>query len=149
VQTEQGIIRALGTRFSVRQEGNDSQVSVFAGAVAIQPVQGGSDLHLSAGQSAHFDRRQVSSPAPLLTGAGEWASGVLRVERMPLNLFVEELNRYRAGWVRCDAQVGQLLISGAFLLRDTDLILSAVSRALPVQVVYRTRYWVSLQARTV
>jgi len=149
VQTEQGIIRALGTRFSVRQEGNDSQVSVFAGAVAIQPVQGGSDLHLSAGQSAHFDRRQVSSPAPLLTGAGEWASGVLRVERMPLNLFVEELNRYRPGWVRCDAQVGQLLISGAFLLRDTDLILSAVSRALPVQVVYRTRYWVSLQARTV
>ena len=42
-----------------------------------------------------------------------------------------------------------LLISGAFQLRDTDLVLSAVAQALPVNVVYRTRYWVTLQPQPV
>lgn len=149
VQTEQGIIRPVGTRFSVRQQAADCRVSVFAGAVDIQPRQGGSPVRLDAGQAASFDSRQVSRSASLPVGAGDWVNGVLRVESMPLSAFVEELNRYRPGWVRCEPQVGQLLITGAFQLRDTDLILSAVSRALPVQVVYRTRYWVTLQARNV
>lgn len=148
VQTEQGLIRPVGTRFSVRQQAADSRVSVFAGAVDIQPRQGGSGVRLGAGLAASFDSRQVLQPTSLPVGAGDWASGVLRVERLPLSAFVDELNRYRPGWVRCDPQVGTLLITGAFQLRDTDLILSAVSRALPVQVVYRTRYWVTLQART-
>ena len=68
---------------------------------------------------------------------------------MPLSAFARELNRYRPGWVRCDPQVADLLISGAFQLSDTDLVLSAVARALPVSVVYRTRYWVTLQPRSV
>lgn len=147
VQTEHGVIRPVGTRFCVRQQAADSRVCVFAGAVDIQPREGGSPLRLDAGQVASFDNRQVLRPMPLPVGAGDWASGVLRVERMPLATFVEELNRYRPGWLRCDAQVAQMLISGAFQLRDTDLILRAVSQALPVEVVYRTRYWVTLQGR--
>ncbi|WP_409567139.1 FecR domain-containing protein [Pseudomonas sp.] len=149
VQTEQGVIRPVGTRFSVRQEANACRVSVFAGAVDVRPREAGSDLRVTAGQTVRFDRLGVSPATPLPAGAGDWAHGVLRVERMPLAAFVEELNRYRRGWLRCDPQVGPLLISGAFQLRDTDLVLSAVSQALPVQVVYRTRYWVTLQPRAV
>lgn len=149
VQTDQGNVRPVGTRFSVRLERGDSLVTVFAGAVDIQPVRGTTPVRLNAGQTVRFDSRTVLTPLPLTAGSGDWTQGVLRVERMPLSAFVQELNRYRPGWVRCDIGVGDLLISGAFQLRDTDLILSAVTRALPVNVVYRTRYWVTLQPRTV
>ncbi|MGF0237474.1 FecR domain-containing protein [Rhodococcus sp. IEGM1300] len=147
VQTEQGNVRPVGTRFSVRLEAADSLVSVFAGAVDIQPLRGTAEVRLNAGQNVRFDSLQVQSATALLPGSADWAQGVLRVDRMPLAAFVLELNRYRPGWVRCDPQVGELLISGAFQLRDTDLILSAVAQALPVDVLYCTRYWVTLQPR--
>lgn len=147
VQTDQGNVRPVGTRFSVRLEEAGSLVSVFAGAVDIQPNRGSIEVRLNAGQRVRFDSQHVLTAMALTPGSGDWSQGVLRVERMPLSAFVRELNRYRPGWVRCDPQVGELLISGAFQLRDTDLILSAVSRALPVEVLYRTRYWVTLQPR--
>ncbi|MGE8189633.1 FecR domain-containing protein [Pseudomonas sp. NPDC086278] len=147
VQTDQGNVRPVGTRFSVRLEEAQSLVSVFAGAVDIQPNRGNAEVRLNAGQNVRFDNHHVLAATALPAGSGDWAQGVLRVERMPLSAFVRELNRYRPGWIRCEPQVGELLISGAFQLRDTDLVLSAVSRALPVSVVYRTRYWVTLQSR--
>ncbi len=40
-----------------------------------------------------------------------------------------------------------LRITGAFQLHDTDAVLQNVAHLLPVQVLYRTRYWVTLTAR--
>ncbi|HEY0286640.1 MAG TPA: FecR domain-containing protein [Pseudomonas sp.] len=147
VQTDQGSVSPVGTRFSVRVESEASLVTVFAGAVDIQPQYGAMGARLSAGNQVRFDRQNVLTAQPLLPGSGDWSQGVLRVDRMPLSIFALELSRYRPGWVRCNPLVSDLLISGAFQLRDTDLILSAVASALPVSVVYRTRYWVTLQPR--
>lgn len=147
VQTDQGNVRPIGTRFNVRLEEEASRVSVLAGAVDIQPNRGTTEVRLNAGQNVRFDSRHVLAATTLPSGVADWPEGVLRVERMRLSDFAQELNRYRPGWVRCDSQVGDLLISGAFQLRNTDLILSAVSQALPVEVLYRSRYWVTLQPR--
>ena len=149
VQTEHGNVYPIGTRFSVHLKGNDSLVSVYGGAVDICPSGRADATRVSAGNQARFDSQHVMAVQPLLPGGDEWSKGVLRVERMPLSIFAKELNRYRAGWVRCDPHIADLLISGAFQLRDTDLVLSAVAQALPVSVVYRTRYWVTLQPRPV
>ncbi len=149
VQTEQGNVYPVGTRFSVHLKGNESLVSVYGGAVDICPNGCADATRVSAGNQAHFDSLRVMTAQPLSPGSDEWSRGVLRVERMPLSTFAKELNRYRPGWVRCDPDIAELLISGAFQLRDTDLVLSAVAQALPVNVVYRTRYWVTLQPRPV
>lgn len=149
VLTEQGNVYPVGTRFSVRLEGADSLVSVFGGAVDICPKGRTDATRVSAGNQVRFDSQLVMPAQSLLPGSDDWSIGVLRVERMPLSTFSRELNRYRAGWVRCDPNIGDLLISGAFQLRDTDLVLSAVAQVLPVSVVYRTRYWVTLQPRPV
>lgn len=37
-------------------------------------------------------------------------------------------------------------VSGVFSLRDTDRSLQNLVLGLPVAVVYRTRYWVTVQA---
>lgn len=147
VQTDQGQVRPIGTRFSVRLEPGDSLVTVYEGAVEITPQQGRASTRLNAGSQARFDGLSARAPTPLMPGSDEWAMGVLRVDRMSLAAFAQELNRYRPGWIRCDPHVAHLLISGAFQLRDTDLVLKALTRALPVEVVYRTRYWVTLQPR--
>lgn len=77
----------------------------------------------------------------------DWLSGVLRAEKMRLDDFISELDRYRPGLLRCDPAVAGLLISGAFQLRDTDQILHALSQTLPINVHYRTPYWVTITAR--
>ena len=40
-----------------------------------------------------------------------------------------------------------LRLSGAFQLDDTDAVLESLARMLPVDVLYRTPYWVTLTAR--
>jgi transmembrane sensor len=37
-------------------------------------------------------------------------------------------------------------VSGVFSLRDTDQALLNLTLGLPVRLVYRTRYWVTVQA---
>lgn len=144
VRTDQGSVCPVGARFSIRMEEADSLVAVFAGAVDIRPSSAEVGVRLTSGQSARFNEHNMLNTT-IAASSSDWTQGILRVEQMPLFEFAQELNRYRPGWVRCDPEIGELLISGAFQLRDTDLILSAISRALPVSVVYRTRYWVTLQ----
>ncbi|AFK62625.1 Fe2+-dicitrate sensor, membrane protein [Advenella kashmirensis WT001] len=61
--------------------------------------------------------------------------------------FVAELGRYRPGILRCDSSVADIPVSGAFQLNNTDRILEALAQTLPVQIQFRTRYWVTVAAR--
>lgn len=148
VQTAQGRIRALGTRFVVRQREDGTpvtQVSVLEGAVEIRPEANPERVFVvEAGQQTSFTVTGVNSPRPADPHAADWSRGVLFVSRMRLGDFAAELGRYRPGLLRCDPAVAGLHITGAFQLDNTDSILAALPDTLPVQVVYRTRYWVSI-----
>ncbi len=147
VETAEGRVRPVGTRFSVRQFEDETQVAVFEGAVQLQPRHG-AQLFLPAGQQAFFAADGVDTPVPLAAHAGDWTRGVLRAEKMRLADFATELARYRPGLLRCDPAVAGLLISGAFQLHDTDEALAALARTLPVEIHYRSRYWVTLAPRS-
>ncbi|MBR8657942.1 iron dicitrate transport regulator FecR, partial [Achromobacter sp. Marseille-Q0513] len=77
--------------------------------------------------------------------AASWSRGVLVADAWRLDDFLAELGRYRPGLLRCDPAVADLRVSGVFPLRDTDRALHNLERGLPVTVVYRTRYWVTLR----
>jgi transmembrane sensor len=146
VGTSQGIVRALGTRFTVRQtDEQTSQVAVFEGAVEIQPQLDSSRLtQLEAGQQATFSAHTIQAPRLLDADTAAWAQGLLIVERMRLDEFLRELGRYRVGVLRCDPSVGHLLLSGVYTIADTDRVLASISQALPIRVAYQTRYWVTV-----
>lgn len=146
VETAEGRVRPLGTRFSVRQFEDETQVAVFEGAVQLQPRHAAQHL-LSAGQQAVFAADRIDAPVPLAAHTGDWTRGVLRAEKMRLADFAAELARYRPGLLRCDPAVAGLLISGAFQLHDTGQALAALARTLPVEIHYRTRYWVTIAPR--
>ncbi|MES2612127.1 MAG: FecR domain-containing protein [Pseudomonadota bacterium] len=144
VETPGGWLRALGTRFAVRLLHEDTvHLAVAEGAVEITPRHGAQRV-LQAGAQCRFTARGVQAPTALGEQTLAWAQGVLYADGMRLDDFAAELARYRPGVVRCDPAVAALRISGAFQLQDTEYILAMLRETLPVQVVTRTRYWVTL-----
>jgi transmembrane sensor len=147
VQSRHGTVRALGTRFTLRQDDDHSHVAVFEGAVEVRPVSAPGDaVHIAAGQGADFSADHVQPPAPVSESSAAWTRGVLVADGMPLGELVAELARYRPGLLRCDSAVAALRVTGVFPLRDTDRALRNLELALPVAVVRRTGYWVTVRA---
>ncbi|WP_017734870.1 FecR domain-containing protein [Pseudomonas sp. CBZ-4] len=147
VTTSDGNVRALGTRFSVRQWGDHTEVGVEQAAVEVRPRRNDTQrLTLEAGQHVSFDRDAIGRPRPLPQGSTAWVQGMLSVDDWRLGDFITQLGRYRPGVLRCAPQVQNLSISGAFRIDDTDTVLQNLGKSLPVKVTYLTRYWVSIEA---
>jgi transmembrane sensor len=147
VQTGEGSVRALGTRFSVRELPGRVQVAVSEGSVAIAPTTVADESMVKAGEEVWFSAARVSPPEALRGGAWSWENGMLLAQGMRLAEVLEELNRYRPGLLRCHADVADLRVSGALSLRDTDASLRLLQDTLPIEVSRMTPWWVSVQAR--
>ena len=147
VQTRDGILQARGTRFTVRQSSDASRVAVFEGAVEVRPrLHPARVVLLAAGNGVVFSAEQTGAPVAVRDTEAGWSRGVLVVEAMRLADFVAELSRYRAGLLRCAPEVADLRVSGVFSLQDTDRALDNLTLVLPVALLVRTRYWVTVQA---
>jgi transmembrane sensor len=147
VETQQGRIQALGTRFSVRQLEHTTQVGVLEDQVSIVTAANGVPRLLSAGQGAEFSSNAVSPARVYPQTAAAWVDGQLIVLNEPLGNVIHELARYRPGVIQCNEQVAKLRVSGAFRLDATDAVLANLQATLPIQVRYFTRYWVSVNPR--
>lgn len=147
VQTAQGSIRALGTRFSVRELPGRIQVAVTEGSVALAPNAMAGESIVKAGEEVWFSAARVSPAQTLPNGALSWENGMLLAQGMRLSEVLDELSRYRPGLLRCHADAADLRVSGALSLRDTDASLRLLQDTLPIEVSRMTPWWVSVQAR--
>ena len=146
VATREGLVRALGTRFVVRQQDGVSTVEVFESAVEIRPRDSAdAPLLLAAGRGVAFSRHAPDAPHAIDAYADAWSRGQLIVDDVTLGDFLADLARYRPGVIDCAPAVAQLRLSGVFPLADTQRILNMLPNSLPVQVRSRTRYWVSVE----
>ncbi|MCE1117309.1 MULTISPECIES: FecR domain-containing protein [Pseudomonas] len=146
VHTDNGSVRALGTRFSVRQLPKQTRVGVLQSAVEIRPLHHLDQvLRLDAGQQVGFDRDSIASAQALPADSTAWVQGMLSVNDWRLGDFIDELGRYRAGVLRCAPAIHGLSISGSFRIDDTDVALANLPKSLPVRVRYLSRYWVSVE----
>nr|WP_315182952.1 FecR domain-containing protein [uncultured Albidiferax sp.] len=146
VQTDHGSVRALGTRFSVRQHGEHTSVAVLADAVEIRPLDAARPVLLRAGQQIRFTGQQAATPQPVDDSVAAWDDGSIVASDWRLGDLVAELARYRPGHLACDPAVAALRVSGAFPTANTDTALRVLARSLPVRVRQRTRYWVRVEA---
>jgi transmembrane sensor len=148
VETACGLVRALGTRFTVRrfeeQARDDVLVQVMEGAVEITPRRGGNTQRVQAGEQARFTESGVEPPDMGNPLAGAWTRGLMVAERQRLEDFLSELSRYRPGVLRCDPAVADLIVSGVYPLVDTDAVLQSLVQVLPIGVRMTTRYWVTV-----
>lgn len=148
VHSAQGSIRALGTRFLVRSDGERTQVEVLQHAVEVRPgTVPEQAVHVSSGQRLSFSAQHVGTLGPARPYADAWSRGLLIVSDWRLADFLAELSRYRSGHLRAASAVADLRISGIFQLRDIDGVLDNLATTLPVRVKRFTRYWAQLEAR--
>ncbi|WP_311221503.1 MULTISPECIES: FecR domain-containing protein [unclassified Acidovorax] len=163
VVTEDGSLRALGTRFVVRRwnpvdgaagQGGVTDLTVTQSAVAARPATCAAaptqpcaaERIVSAGQGARLQRGQIEAMAAL-PDADAWKDGMLVVDNQPLADVVAALARHRPGHLGVDPAVAGLRVTGTLPLADTDQALLALTAAVPVEVAYTTRWWVTLQPR--
>ena len=144
VQSRHGIYEPIKARFILRQDSDCTRLTVSSGSVVIR--SGATSVEALAGQTYLIDHHQVRPAAPLDMDVGAWADGLIVTRNMRLGDFLNEVGRYRQGFVTCAPQVADLRLSGVFRLEDTDTLLAILPQTLPVQLRYRTRWWVTLEA---
>ncbi|MEJ5043523.1 FecR family protein [Pseudomonas sp. B21-036] len=147
VATADGRLRALGTRFLVRLEDQGTRLNVLQSAVAAKPQDSGDEQIVREGQQVMMSHDQLGSIDPLALGADAWTHGMLVVDNVRLDALVQELGRYRSGYLGVSPEVAGLRITGSFPLHDTDLALQSLLPTLPVQVQKRTPWWVTIVAK--
>lgn len=122
------------------------QVAVVQGRADVQP-SGGSRLRLNAGQQADLVASGIRNVGFFEAWRLGWRDGVLRLDDQRLGDLLVEVSRYRPGVLRWDPALDRLRVTGTFRLDDTDQVLTLLAASLPVQVVARTRYWITLVPR--
>ena len=148
VQSRHGGMRALGTRFAVRQFDGHTQVGVSQGRVEITPFDRDSPRRvIDAGQEVRFSQGDISAPSALPATRQAWTQGMLVAEDMPLEQFLAELARYRRGHLGCDPAIAGLRVVGGFPVRDTGQALAMLEAALPVRARFVLPWWVTVKAR--
>ncbi|MNR90915.1 fec operon regulator FecR [compost metagenome] len=148
VDTAQGRMRALGTRFTVRQMDGMTRLSVYAGAVEITPANSAAAPQIiDAGQQVLFSAEQIETPVVADAAHQAWAKGVLFADQLTLAEFVAELSRYHQGYLACAPEVADLRVVGAYPLHDMNKTFAMLETALPVKVKSTFSWWVSIQAR--
>jgi transmembrane sensor len=146
VQTPDGKMRALGTRFLVKRQDDGTLLSVLQSAVAAQPEADATERVLLAGQQILINSKGLGPMLTLAPGADAWTRGMLVVDNARLRDVVSELGRYRQGHLGVAPDVADLRITGSFPLNNTDLALKALMPTLPVAIEQRTQWWVTVVA---
>ena len=148
VETREGSMRALGTRFLVKREEEGTRLSVLQSAVAAHPESSTEEQILHEGQQVLMRNNGLGPIIALNLGADAWTRGMLVVDNARLEDLVHELGRYRRGHLGVAPEIADLRITGSFPLHDTDLALSALLPTLPVQIEQHTPWWVTVAAKT-
>jgi transmembrane sensor len=146
VETDEGQMRALGTKFLVKRRDDGTLVSVLQSAVAAHPQASDNEMILREGQQMLIQRHSLGPMIAIAPGADAWMRGMLVVDNAALKDVIAEIGRYRAGFLSVAPEVADLRITGSFPLNDTDLALKALMPTLPVAIEARTHWWVTVVA---
>lgn len=147
VDTVHGRLRALGTRFNVRQDDDATQVAVYQGAVEVRPTESGVTV-IDTGWQTGFTRTTIDAPTAHDAGDPAWTRKLLIADNLPLRDVVRELRRYRRGHIGLHDGIADLKVYGNLPLDDTDRALLMLTTALPVRIRETFAWWVSIEPAT-
>ncbi|HCT7984293.1 TPA: fec operon regulator FecR [Serratia liquefaciens] len=144
VESRQGAMRALGTHFLVRENDDQTQLTVLEHAVEAQLAQFPQEKRrVNAGEQISFSAAAFGQQQAAGNG-DSWTRGVLSVSQWRLDQVLAELARYRHGRLDCDPAIAGLRVSGSFPLREPDRSLLLLSQTLPIRLQSFTRYWLKV-----
>ena len=160
-----GMVRAVGTSFSVYLSDQDIEVVVDEGKVELARVQAPATdtgapidtprianvfLSLEKGQSASFNETREEKkalPRSALSQKLAWREGLLIFTGDPLHEVVAEVSRYTATRIEIsDPALGDLAIGGRFRVGELDALFDSLETGFGVQVSHLNKDHVQLGA---
>ncbi|MEE3662360.1 FecR domain-containing protein [Brenneria sp. g21c3] len=147
VSSAQGQMQALGTRFGVEQRAAATRLTVYQGAVEVTARDGHVSRRVNAGQQLNFDLQGQGSLLPHRQTDASWSKGLLQADNMPLGEVIEQLSRYRHGYLACQPDIAALRVMGTFPLTDTDKALAMLAQTFPVRINRRFAWWVTVERK--
>jgi transmembrane sensor len=147
VDTSQGRLRALGTRFTVRGLASSTHLAVLEGAVEIQTLSTRATGIVRAGEQTEFTSENIQAFLPTDINTALWEQGMLMAREIRLDALLAELGRYQRGVLRCDGAVADMLVSGACPVTDPQRSLTLLEKTLPIRVSRLTNWWITVSAR--
>jgi transmembrane sensor len=132
IETEHGSARALGTRFLVRREEQQSLALVLEHSILVR--NGGQELALQTGEAAYFNAAAITRVAGDVSTRAAWADGMLVAHDETLAQVIDALRPYRKGYIRVSPAAAKLRVLGAFPLDDTDNLLRSLEQTMPISV---------------
>ncbi len=136
VATAQGQVKALGTRFMVRQGTDESLASVQQHSVQLDTL-GGVQRRIETGQAVSFTTHQIDPQTLTSRSQADWLEGRVELHDEPLSALVDALRPYQTGMLRISPEAARVRVFGVFPLDNTAHTLSALAQTLPIKV---TRY---------
>lgn len=99
-----------------------------------------------AGQQQTFDSQRLATPGNAELAREAWTEGKLVAADVPLGEVLDELSRYRHGYVSVSPQVAGLRVFGNLPLLDFDAALALLSDSLPIRIERRLPWWTTVDA---
>ena len=122
-------VRALGTRFDVRRDGDLVRVVLAEGRVTVAPDDGGRGAVLAPGQAVVASATTVSAPAAAdAQQLTSWTTGRIVFSDTTVGEAVREMNRYaRRPLTLAAPAVAEERISGVFDAGDAEALAAALA----------------------
>jgi transmembrane sensor len=143
VDNTYGRLRALGTRFTVRQMPGHIVLAVFDGAVEITTTSGIRKT-LSRGTQTVFNHDSIGDATAVSDTYEAWTKGVLLAHNMTLGAFVAEMQRYHHGHIGVAGDIADLRVFGSYPLHDQAMTLSMLESVLPVKATHTLPWWTNI-----
>ena len=146
VATEQGTVRVVGTRFTVKA-GESTEVDVDSGIVACTGEISG-NVQLTAGQHTEISPNNVSPASSINpTRSFAWLKGRLIFQDQTLAQVLAELDRYHPGVILiADAKLGQTRITGNYKLDDTATVIHNLADIVGAKIITISPYLTVLKS---
>lgn len=152
VEAQGGTVRAVGTEFLVHAEEEGALVTVVEGVVEVRTEAegrtGGVPVLVEAGQRVRYSRTAGVGPVEPadLQLATAWRRGKLMFDAAPLAAVIEELNRYRPGYILLlNNTLAAHPVSGVFDVNRLDSAVATIEETLAVTTVRLTDRFVLLR----
>ena len=77
-----------------------------------------------------------------------WLNGQLHANDIPLAEFVQQLKRYRTGYIRLQDGLENIRVAGVYPAFDSDSALDLLAKALPIRIDYLSPWFVTISHST-
>jgi transmembrane sensor len=147
VRSAQGTVRALGTRFMVRQGSDSSLVHVMEHRVRVA-LRSGDERMLRAGESARLSDGAIEPVDTSAMTPDGWADGAIEVKDASLGEVLAALRPYSAAVIRVGPAAAQLRVFGVFALDRPESVLQTLVDTHPIDVRHWGRWLITVDLRS-